>query len=217
FTQRADVLRPTSKPRSQIQSLRENPRLKLEAWARARLGVSITPTITVPERLAPDSRGPSQCSGISHINRRKPAPALASVAAASPAISGAGARTTVSEPSSGEKEVSVHGSNPPPSITIARANSRVAPASSDRPSESLPHVPFPVNSARRPRGKPPIPVRRSTAVPLGHGRGGGSSAALVSAWLPKRIRIESIASSRFCACIFQGASEQDAGEKWRQL
>src|SRR5439155_1716766 len=120
FTQRADVLRPTSKPRSQIQSLRENPRLKLEAWARARLGVSITPTITVPERLAPDSRGPSQCSGISHVNKRKPAPAL------------------------------------------------------------------------------------------------GSAAALVSAWLPKRTRIESIATSSFCACIFHGASEKDAGEKWRQ-
>src|SRR5204862_787996 len=48
------------------------------------------------------------------------------------------------------------------------------------------------------------------------GCGGGSSAALVSAWLPKRPGIESLATSRLCACIFHGASEKDAGEKWRQ-
>src|SRR3989440_8499253 len=81
---------------------------------------------------------------------------------------------------------------------------------------SLPHVPLPVNREIRPRGRPPMPVSLSTGVPLGHGCGGGSSAALVSAWLPKRTRIESIATSSFCACIFHGASEKDAGEKWRQ-
>src|SRR5207237_8039113 len=102
-----DVRRPTSTPRSHIQSLLEKPRLKLEAWASARLGVSTTPTTTVPERLAPDSSGPSQCSGISAKKSRKPTPALASAAAPTPATSGAGARTTVSGPGSGEEEARV--------------------------------------------------------------------------------------------------------------
>src|SRR5438094_10185820 len=64
---------------------------------------------------------------------------------------------------------------------------------------------------------PPIPVRRSSGVALGQGRGGGSSAALVSAWLPKRIRIELIADSRATSCIFHGRLEarRRSGERRR--
>src|SRR2546430_7766818 len=47
-----------------------------------------------------------------------------------------------------------------------------------------------------------MPVRRSIGVLLGHGWGGGSSAARVSAWLPKRTRIELIADSSATSCIF---------------
>src|SRR5207253_2897964 len=115
---------------------------------------STTPTSTVPERLAPDSSGPSQCSGTPPNMRMKPAPARASVAAASPATSGAGARTTVSAPGSGEKGINIHGSNPPPSITIAWANSWVAWARSERATVSLPLVPLPVKRESRPRGRP---------------------------------------------------------------
>src|ERR1700682_3832038 len=217
--QRADARSPTSCPRSQIHSVLEKPTLRLEACANARPGASTTPTSTVPERLAPDSSGPNQCSGTSPIKRMKPAPALASAAAASPARSGAGALTTVSAPSSGEKGRSVHGSKPElGSITIACANSRVAPASSRRASVSLPQVPFPLKTVSRPSGSPPIPVKRSIGVRLGQGCGGGSSAALVSAWLPKRTRIELIAALGWCdSCIFWGRliKEKTQGEKWR--
>ena len=181
---------PTSCPRSQTQPVRENPRLRLEAWANARPGASITPTSTVPERLAPASSGPSQGSGISPINRTKPAPALASAEAASPADSGPGGRNKVSEPKSGSKGSIAHGSKEPrASTTIAWANSRVARASSDSARVSFPHVPVPVSNVSRPCGRPSIPLKRSSAVSLRQGRGGGSSAALVSAWLPKRTRI----------------------------
>src|SRR5205814_5034561 len=116
--------------------------------------------------------------------------------------------------SSGEKGSSVHESKPPPSMTVAWANSCVARASSARARVSLPHVPLPVSSESRPRGRPLIPVRRSTGVPLDQGCGGGSSAALVSAWLPKRTRIELMAVSSATSCIFLGASwEGDAGSE----
>ena len=83
-----------------------------EAWAKARLGESTTPTTTAPERLAPDSSGPSHGSGTSPIKRMKPAPARASVEAASPAASGVGGRTTVTGPTSGSKGRRLLGSNP---------------------------------------------------------------------------------------------------------
>src|SRR5437588_1978371 len=99
-------------------------------------------------------------------------------------------------------------------MTIAWANSWVARARSDRATESLPLVPLPVKSESRPLGRPPIPVSRSTGVPLDQGCGGGSSAALVSAWLPKRTRIELMAVSSATSCIFLGASwEGDAGSE----
>src|SRR5207244_549782 len=153
-----------------------------------------------------------QCSGTWPGKRRKPTPARARVAAASPAISGAGARTTVSAPSSAEKGRRLWGSNPPASITIECANSCVALASRERASESLPQVPLPVKSESRPLGNPPMPVRLSTGVPLNHGWGGGSSAALVSAWLPKRTRIESMANSSFCPCILQSLGGRRRGQ-----
>ncbi len=158
------VRRPTSWSRSQTQSVRVKPRLRLDACANARPGASTTPTITDPERLAPASMGPSHCSGISPIKRMKPAPARASAVAASPDESGS-SRTTVSELSAGSKGSSAHGSKSPRwSITTACANSRVAAASSPRARVSLPQVPFPVRSTSRPRGRPPIPVRRSSSV-----------------------------------------------------
>ena len=80
---------------------------------------------------------------------------------------------------------------------------------------SLPHVPLPVSNDSLPCGMPPMPVSRSSGVSLGHGRGGGSSAALVSAWLPKRTRIELIADSRATSCILVGASEEGRRE-WKE-
>jgi hypothetical protein len=51
-------------------------------------------------------------------------------------------------------------------------------------------------------------------VSLGQGCGGGNSAALVSAWLPKRIRIALMAWSSCVSCIFFGdLPGQDAGEE----
>src|SRR5579859_7834833 len=78
-------------------------------------------------------------------------------------------------------------------------------------SVSLPHVPLPVKSEIRPHGNPPMPVSRSTGVRLSQGCGGGNSAALVSAWLPKRTRIESIADSSNGSCIFFDRLREDAG------
>src|SRR5438270_3226874 len=202
-----------STPRSHTHSLRAKATLKLDACASERSGCSTTSTTTVPDLFAPDSSGPSQCSGTSLITRTKPAPARASAAADSPATSGAGARTTVSAPSSGEKGSSAFGSKPPASTTSACAKSCVARASSASASVSLPHVPGPVSSDNLPCGMPPMPVRRSSGVALCQGRGGGTSAALVSAWLPKRRRIELIADSSATSCILLGAS----GERRREI
>src|SRR3989442_732592 len=114
-------------------------------------------------------------------------------------------RTTVSELRSGSNGRRAHGSKSPRvSITTAWVNSRVAAASSPKARVSLPQVPLPVRSVSRPRGRPPIPVKRSSVVQLGQGCGGGSSAALVSAWLPKRTRIVLMARSSFLGCLLLG-------------
>src|SRR5260370_41008896 len=81
---------------------------------------------------------------------------------------------------------------------------------------SLPEVPLPVKSETRPGGRPPIPVSWSTGVPLDQGCGGGISAALVSAWLPKRTRIELMADSSATSCIFHCLARRETqGREWR--